>query len=411
MNKEKLERIKSAGKYFIENFDYFKKNGEDLLFEGESEDFDDFDVMHFCFPGENDSRPIDVSYVLDIMDELPSLKIINNGRVKTIRRTCQVVSVRDHDQEHAIRYYHDLKVILPNGTTLDIIEDSFFIGLTATKLGAFDTHWGVMSPYIVLEVDYGNAQNVLSDQDEEALITSYLFEVADSCNVAVSFAEIQFPFGDINEWEAQMEKAKVNGLKGIEVYNAVMSVFISAVQIDEPDLKLLNFYKVLEYFAPIVVNIEANELLRKKLDLYRYQQVDGDYINSIFEIGKTYSNKFRDEDLVRATFDKCFDFVGLFNMLPESIIQRVKKEIKVNKIDSSLDLLKLQTAINMVARAIYATRNQVVHSKSNFDVNGSECPSKDIVQLNVFMKKAASQAIRWYNRLPEHLKREVVSRG
>jgi hypothetical protein len=35
--------------------------------------------------------------------------------------------------------------------------------------------------------------------------------------------------------------------------------------------------------------------------------------------------KFNDEDLIKSTFMSCFDFVGLFEKLPNSIKTKVKK--------------------------------------------------------------------------------------
>ena len=70
----------------------------------------------------------------------------------------------------------------------------------------------------------------------------------------------------------------------LEEYNEGMRLFTSAVQIKEAELKFLNFYKVLEHFSPIAVNIEANELMRKKLDSPKSKFEDGDFIRSIFQL-------------------------------------------------------------------------------------------------------------------------------
>lgn len=62
----------------------------------------------------------------------------------------------------------------------------------------------------------------------------------------------------------------------------------------------------------------------------------------------------------------------------------------------------------MVGKIIYATRNKVVHAKSNYEMTGNECNNADLETLNGFMKEACSQSIRWYNRQPQHLKLSVI---
>ncbi|MFT6906767.1 MAG: hypothetical protein ACJAS1_003437, partial [Oleiphilaceae bacterium] len=77
--------------------------------------------------------------------------------------------------------------------------------------------------------------------------------------------------------------------------------------------------------------------------------------------------------------------------------------------DYSVDPQKITTASNMAAKIIYKTRNNVVHAKSNFDKAGDEIASEEeFVELNTFMKEACSQSIRWYSRLPEHQKIEII---
>ena len=74
----------------------------------------------------------------------------------------------------------------------------------------------------------------------------------------------------------------------------------------------------------------------------------------------------------------------------------------------STDKQKITTASNITGKIIYKTRNKVVHAKSNFALTGDEVTSDELPELNVFMKEASSQAIRWYSRQPNHLKLDVI---
>jgi hypothetical protein len=56
------------------------------------------------------------------------------------------------------------------------------------------------------------------------------------------------------------------------------------------------------------------------------------------------------------------------------------------------------------AEALVATRNQVAHAKSDYRPTGVELPLAELSDFNAFLEAAAVQTIRWYNRLPVHLK-------
>lgn len=261
---------------------------------------------------------------------------------------------------------------------------------------------------MAIEVIYENKDKILTEIQELELINSFVFEVADSSGFALTFSEIRNPMDDYYDYEEEEEKSLSNKLRELEPYNEGMKLFVSAIQIKDPELKFLNFYKVLEHFSPIAVNIEANELMRKKLDSPKSSFEDGDFIRSIFELANSMRDRFNDEDLIKASFSTCFDIVGLFDKLPESIKKKIKKHIGVPELSYSIDKQKITTASNIAAKIIYKTRNKVVHAKSNFKLTGEEISSSEYSQLNSFMKEASSQAIRWYTRQPNHLKLEKI---
>ena len=165
---------------------------------------------------------------------------------------------------------------------------------------------------------------------------------------------------------------------------------------------------MLEHFSPIAVNIEANELMRKKLDAPKNSFEDGDYIRSIFDLANAMRDRFNDEDLIKASFSTCFDFIDLFKKLPESIKKKIKKHLSMQDLTYSTDKQKITTASNIAGKIIYKTRNRVVHAKSNFTLTGEEITSEELTELNVFMKEASSQTIRWYSRQPNHLKLQII---
>jgi hypothetical protein len=412
LTRQQLEKIKSTIDYIINKYDEFADYSEDI--ELKEEDIDefverDYEVPGFPFPGEQDNTEVSTEYFLQIADEIPTIQLINNSIVKTEHYRYYIVDATDTNQEYFLRNYHNFKLKLNEKIEIDLVSENFIVGLAATGTGEYDNdYYGTISPYSAIEIKYNTKDAILDTEKELELVKAYIFEIADSTGLALTFSEIRNPVYDYEDIQEEAESQQGNKLREIESYNEGMRLFVSAIQIQEEELKFLNFYKILEHFAPIAVNIEANELMRKKLDAPKCQFENGDFIRSIFDLAKSMREKFNDEDLIKSTFLNCFDFVGLFEILPDSIKTKVKKQINEKHIDYSIDKQKITTASNMVGKIIYSTRNKVVHAKANFETTGNECDVSDLYRLNEFMKEACSQTIRWYNRQPQHLKLEII---
>jgi len=414
LNLTQIKKINEANKFIITWCEYFADYEDDLIFSGERmkeiiEEEEDIDSIVFMFPGEYDYTVIETEEFLSLCDEIKSIKIVNYGYIKTDLRSYYVVGVTDSDEGYIIREYHDMQMSSLEGIKINIVSESLIVGLAATKLEEYDTdYWGTINQYLAIEIVYESKAKVLQPEEEKELLNSYLFEVADSTGIALNLSEIRNPVNDFETLREEAEENPTQVLRELEPYNEGMKLFVSAVQIKDPELKFLNFYKVLEHFSPIAVNIEANELMRKKLDAPKSSFEDGDYIRSIFELANTMQDRFNDEDLIKASFNTCFDFVGLFNKLPESIKKKIKKHIGAQELTYSTDKQKITTSSNIAGKIIYKTRNRVVHAKSNFTLTGDEISSDEFSQLIEFMKEASSQAIRWYSRQPNHLKLEII---
>lgn len=415
LNKEQLLKINEINNFIIDYCEYFDENEEELIFSDERieeivNEEEDIETIEFGFPGEEEYTSIEPTELIDFESEIKSINIINNGLIKTNLRSYYIVALTDSEDDYRLRTYHEIGMSSLDGIKVNLIEQSIIVGLVATKLKEYDRneYWGTANQYLAIEVIYDSADKKLNESNELDLINSYIFEVADSSGFALNFSEIRNPMNDYYGYDEEEEENLSSGLRELEPYNEGMNLFVSAVQIKDPELKFLNFYKVLEHFSPIAVNIEANELMRKKLDAPKSSFEDGDYIRSIFELANSMRDKFNDEDLIKASFNTCFDIVSLFKKLPESIKKKIRKHIGATELTYSTDKQKITTSCNIASKIIYKTRNKVVHAKSNFTLTGEEITSAEFNELNNFMKEASSQAIRWYSRQPNHLKLEII---
>lgn len=412
LNKEQLEKVNEGIKAIFDFCPEIADDNEELIFSDERikeivEEEEDIEGIEIYFPGEGDYTFIEVDEFIDLIEEIKTIEVVDSSYIKTKLTRYYIVSANEFTDEHILSL-HSLYTNT-KGVTISLIHESIIVGIAATKLGEYEKDdWGTISPYMSIEIDYETENDILSKEDELKLINSYIFEVADTVNIAVTFSEIRNPIYDLYDITGEIAEGDVADLRELEPYNIGMEFFVSAIQIKDPELKFLNFYKVLEHFSPIAVNIEANELMRKKLDAPKSSFEDGDCIRSIFTLAHSMRDRYNDEDLIKASFNTCFDFVGLFSKFPGTLKKKIKSNIQSKDLDYSTDKQKITTACNIAGKIIYKTRNKVVHAKSNFNLTGEEVQSSEYTELNDFMKEASSQAIRWYTRQPSHLKLEII---
>ena len=416
--KDQLLKINEITRYIFSNFKNIKEVNEDndeLIYTDEMIENivggeEEIEYIEIWFPAEEDEGAvISIEEYLELEDELKTITTKDNKVIISKSRRYYIVNVSDSYKEYILTDYYDLSVSPQKGIEINLISKPFFVGLIASNLDIYDKDYlGTLSPYLAIEVKYTSPVEILSTNKEISLVKSFIYEIADSIGIALNFSEIRDSNYQFEESREEAEEIDSDRLRDLEPYNEGMELFVSAIQIEEPELKFLNFYKVLEHFSPIAVNIDANELMRKKLDAPKSKFENGDYIRSIFELATSMSNRFNDEDLIKASFQSCIDFVGLFELLPKSIIKKTTKHLKIKNITYSSNYQTILTATNMVSKIIYKTRNKVVHAKSNFTPTGDEIKSDEYHELNTFMKEASSQAIRWYNRQPNHLKMEII---
>ncbi|WP_378186869.1 hypothetical protein ACE939_00790 [Aquimarina sp. W85] len=411
-NNEQLEKVNEGIKAMFDFCPKIIDDNEELFFSDDRikeviEGNENVEGLEIYFPGEDDFTFIEIDEFIDLVEDIKTIEIVDSSYVKTKLRRFYIVSANEYKDE-LILSLHPLFTD-KKGVTIGLFHESIIIGLAATKLGEFEKdNWGTASQYMSIGIFYETQDDILNKEEELKLINSYIFEVADTVNIALTFSEIRNPIYDLLNETRKASEDDMAGLRQLEPYNIGMEFFISAIQIKDPELKFLNFYKVLEHFSPIAVNIEAHELMRKKLDAPKNLFENGDYIRSIFTLANSMSDRYNDEDLIKASFNTCFDFIGLFSKLPESLKKKIKSTIQAKDLDYKTDKQKITTACNIAGKIIYKTRNKVVHAKSNFNLTGDEVQSSDFTELNDFMKEASSQAIRWYTRQPSHLKLEII---
>ncbi len=295
-------------------------------------------------------------------------------------------------------------------------ENVLLFGLIALKIGSY--HHSYSSPLQIrssIQINYHDEAR-LSSSEEKDLIQSFRFELLSKFGFSTEYASFRdSTFFEQLETLDNVEDDLVDAsnfldeigfrdesiyLNDVIKYDEGSKMFLTANSIDDEEFKFLSLYKIIEYYAPIALRIDAYESLYDKLDSNRRIKPSREYIESIFELVQSYELRRKDKELIKNVFRKSIDIVDIYHKIPQYLKLQINRE-GISYKDKTSDIDKISSTI---AQALYSTRNQLAHAKSNYELTGLECPQNEIEDFNNFLVEAANKVIRWYARLPEFQK-------
>lgn len=319
---------------------------------------------------------------------------VEKGYVKTTSKCYQLVAPANDQAELFDFHDGDISINVDRGVTLTCERAHFLVTFAAVKEEAFHEYYPPEN-YRGIEVAYGDG-SALTRESEAQLIDTFLFELAATQGllfVRTAFDIYSDPAYDSEEYDLEKEKDLM--LRPLESFNQGMRLYLAALQATDTELRFLSLYKVLECFAPVVFALEENDAIRRKLDSPSALNPDGRYIRSVIELVRSLDRRKNDKEIIKSLLGTCVDIVDLSKHLPEGRQRPLTYDDKRNEKDSFT---------RMLAEVIVSTRNRVAHAKSNYSPQGNEAQLDEIPRFNEFLKLAAEQTIRWYNRLPDHQK-------
>lgn len=352
------------------------------------------EIVDLSFPGEDDYIGFDIDYIKICLNEIESLQIKDDNKVTTDTITQKAIYISSNYYPYL--YLGLFEQNLQDGIILRICDNPLLIGLACTKTKEYNKYNPPCSRHLAVEIIYPTKETRLPPDEEDKMLSSYFFEIANSFEMAINYSSFHLDNDAFDE-----EQITHLSLNKLENYNYGMDLFIQANESITPDLKYLLYYKIFEYFAPIYSKIEAYDILRKKLDNVNLRSNDPEYLASFFDLSTKYSRSLRDKDLIKSLLNNTFDLIDVYQYLPLSIR---KQKIKSVNINYKTNKDSLERIIDLLGDILYSTRNQIVHAKSNYVSNGLECAESELEELNHFMHKASYSIIKWYNRLPNHQK-------
>jgi hypothetical protein len=347
-------------------------------------------------PDDDNAYEIAFDEFVEIIDELKSAKVdAERGYIRTKYGSYQVVEPVSSLAEMADYHEINIAVATRNDITLSFVRGLYIVTFAAVSVGAHHEFYSP-SKFSVISVTYPSPEDLLSEVEEAKLIDTFLFELASTHDLLFSRGQMETSFGlGEDPFEELVGGGSELKVRRLEEYNDGVRLYLAALQVSDPELRFLSLFKVLEFFAPVVFSLEENEAIRKKLDYPAVLTPEAEYIRSLIELVRSMEKRKIDKELMKALFITCLDVVELSKYLPESRRKPLSYESKKAEIDAfSRDL----------AEVVVVTRNQVAHAKSNYQPAGNELRGDELSAFNEFLRVAAAQTIRWYNRLPGHQK-------
>lgn len=382
---ENIELINKRLKYLYDNFN-INPLDEEVKIGDES--------IFIDFPDEWDEENsyYSVEEFLQYTDDLNNIQVIDNHSViaGNIRQT--IILVDEYYYAHLVP---DLK-FETDRYSLRIVNNPFLIGIIASRDGIYDDDFGVFpcSDYKAVELTYKKKERC--EEDDIEFIKTCLYHIASKYNVPISIGEFR-SWNDITD-EENDDIITVSS-SGLIPYCKAMDYYIQGLSIEKEDIKYLHLYKIIEYFSPIVSKKTSYEQLNKRLDALQVVERDSEYLESIFKLTKQYEVSLKDKELANTVLNECIDIVSLFQFLPDKIQRTISKSchFEVKKI-TTLSPTTIEAVKREVADILYATRNSIVHAKSNYTFTGKECPEEDLGQLNEFMINLCECLFIWNGR-------------
>lgn len=345
------------------------------------------------FPDEwdEDNSYYSVDDFLRYTEDMGNIQVIENHSVITgnVRQT--IISVNEY-------YYDNLVPDLKFETekySLRIISNPFLIGIIASRDGIYNEDFGVYpcSDYKAVEIIYKKEK---PNEEDIEFIKTCLYHIASKYNVPISIGEFRL-WDDITDEEN--DDTIIVGSSELIPYCRAMDYYIEGLSIEKEDIKYLHLYKIIEYFSPIVSKKASYEQLNKRLDALQVVERDSEYLESIFKLTKQYEVSLRDKELANTVLNECVDIASLFQFLPDKIRKTLSKSFHFEvKNIASLSSSTIEIIKKEIADILYATRNSIVHAKSNYTVTGKECPEEDLEQLNEFMINLCKCLFVWNGR-------------
>lgn len=365
---------------------------EDYINEGD-------DVISFSFPGDEDCVQITIDDLINITSKLDTYEENGESTVRCANLSQTVINIESN-------WYYDGEILNEIYETdcfiASIIEEPILIGIRNLRHDCYNyDFWSPCRSYHAVEFRYKEGVKKLPYKQELEEIYRFLFALNVKRNYLIRIAELpEIVNGelmgnvcigetDLENYDFTKETEQiVHQSSDLPKSSPMLKMYLDALSISDKSLRFLLFYKIIEYISPTIANSIVYKRLEARLNIGAFSRKGESFYKSIIDLVHRYNRSISDAELASTVLIECCDIELVRPYIPDSIWKLMLRDSGVyanRKIEdlTNDDIAKLNISLGKI---LYATRNSIVHAKSNYTATGKECPTKDIGALNEFMK-------------------------
>lgn len=397
-NEEITVRVKAALAYCSEyriDFEFYDIENPETY--DEEITIDEYTEISLCLPQCHEYVEISIGEMFNCLNEIKLAKILNNYLYISPRRI--IVRVDSHNREKINAYEEEIDNVFEtaanfNGQIInfDLIDGFTNFGLLISEMDEYDKYFPpILYEDLFIEI---TSNNDICENIVEELIQAYIFELSSSLNIEIFISPRQNYYDleyDIEEHEKKMHLRPLSLGKGVK---DLLTIYNSTTKINDADILILFFTKVIEYVSQTVVRRELLDTILNKLYSPRALTPSASYVLELEKAFDELGNYKKDKEAIRLTIEICSDILELQGNVPIYLKNLSKINVESTKEEKKQAVLELASAIS-------DTRNMIAHAKTNYKNKGYECPQNEMDALAKCLKIVASQVIRWFLRQHE----------
>lgn len=374
---------------------------------------DEMEIEELClsFPDDQEYYDISLEDFCCYMSEIETLR--KDGDY--IVRTDHIIQVVISSKRMGFTSFEDKMqsiIVKGEGVEASVIKSPFLVGVMNAKDGRYEKDFGIGSCeyYTAIEI---KLKEDWDDAKINALVEQMCFYLTVKMGVAIypwEGPDLNDIYDSMNDYFDDEEENVSEDVQfeieqsALPAYSPLLKMFRQAKGVEDAEIQFLQYYKVIEYVSPLVAKSVAYERLNKRLDLLPSVARDSNFLDSILLVARKYDTDMRDDSLAVAVIENCVDVIPLFELFPVRLRKKMKSNLKLHQDalkDNDVTEEQVRSLQKQIAAILYATRNSIVHAKSNYEITGNEISTEELGEANQIMEIIAHSIINWNQRQPE----------
>ncbi len=331
---------------------------------------------------QSESNLFHFDEIIQTAEEVAEYKVIGKGKTRTKSYFYQIVKPTNKSSDF---FRFGSKKIsfqcMINGFSITLQRSPLIHAVCMINAQSTSRIYPFAEYSSVVQLELG--KKAVSDQECDVLISKFLFELEGTYGLNFIDSDFRYPdridFTDFG-FPSSMDMKNLENINNHLASNNVPDYDSQAIELykaskdtDNEEIKLILLYKVFEYFGPAIIRYETHEALGKRLTSPKVLDPDSDFLTSVINLVNKYQGRSNDGDMLKEVFKRCTDLEILQKELPKYL---------QNSISNKTDFKEFSVRI---AKILYATRNSIVHAKSNFENQLPTCPVEDLHDFNRFL--------------------------